>query len=103
MFAPSFPAAPVFVMINLIINLRFSIYNYQNVMKREINLPADSIGIWLDIFSIMAYAATFMNCLVIYTVNYEQMSKLTGINQGFGLAIVLVMSEHIMFFIKFVL
>lgn len=72
-------------------------------MKREINLPADSIGIWLDIFSIMAYAATFMNCLIIYTVNYEQMSKLIGVQQGFGLALVLVLSEHVMFCIKFIL
>ena len=32
-------------------------------------MAADSIGVWLNIFSIMNYAATFMNCLVIGTTN----------------------------------
>lgn len=44
MFSPVFPAAPLFVMINLWINLKFSLYNYQHLMKREQGKTVDGIG-----------------------------------------------------------
>jgi hypothetical protein len=44
-------------------------YNYKNVMKRETSKAAPGLGIWVNIFSIMNYAATFMNCILIGTVN----------------------------------
>lgn len=103
MFAPSFPAAPIFFMINCYINLLLSLYNYRNVMKRERAYAADSIGIWLEIFSIMNYAATFMNCIVIGTVNKEQLSNLIGSGGNFFNIIVLVAVEHVILLIKFAL
>jgi hypothetical protein len=53
----------------------------------------------------MNYAATFMNCLVIYTTNYPQMAKLIGASgePGIELALILVITEHIMIIVKFVL
>ena len=32
-------------------------------------MAADSIGIWMDIFIIMNYAATLMNCVAIGAAN----------------------------------
>ena len=36
MFATAFPAAPIIFMINMYINLKFSLNNYCNVTKREV-------------------------------------------------------------------
>lgn len=36
LFAPVFPVAPLFVMVNFYLNLRFSMYAYQHQMKREL-------------------------------------------------------------------
>lgn len=81
MFSPSFPAAPVFFMLSMFVNLVASLYSYKNVMRREVKTfpyyysqkkrsqPADSIGIWETIFIIMNYAATFMNCVIIARAN----------------------------------
>jgi anoctamin-10 len=46
MFSPVFPIAPLFAMINIYVNLRLSLYTYQNLMKREPGEPADGIGMY---------------------------------------------------------
>jgi hypothetical protein len=78
MFATAFPGAPIFFMLNLILNLKFSLYNYKNVMRRETAKPAPGLGIWLNIFSLMNYSATVMNCILIGTVNSKQLNNLIG-------------------------
>ncbi|CAD8119184.1 unnamed protein product [Paramecium sonneborni] len=103
MFAPTFPAAPLFFMINCYINLRWSIYNYQHILKRERAQAADSIGIWLQIFEIMNYCATFMNCIVIGTVNKEQFKGIIGNQNALVSAFFLAAIEHILLLIKYIL
>ncbi|CAD8181717.1 unnamed protein product [Paramecium octaurelia] len=103
MFAPTFPAAPLFFMINCYINLRSSIYNYQHILKRERAQAADSIGIWLQIFQILNYCATFMNCIVIGTVNKEQFKGIIGNQDALVSAFFLAAIEHILLLIKYIL
>ncbi|CAD8206420.1 unnamed protein product [Paramecium octaurelia] len=103
MFAPTFPAAPLFFMINCYINLRWSIYNYQHILKRERAQAADSIGIWLQIFEIMNYCATFMNCIVIGTVNKEQFKGIIGNQNALVSAFFLAAIEHVLLLIKYIL
>ncbi|CAD8098030.1 unnamed protein product [Paramecium sonneborni] len=103
MFAPTFPAAPLFFMINCYINLRSSIYNYQHILKRERAQAADSIGIWLQIFEILNYCATFMNCIVIGTVNKEQFKGIIGNQDALYSAFFLAAIEHILLLIKYIL
>ncbi|CAD8185858.1 unnamed protein product [Paramecium octaurelia] len=103
MFAPTFPAAPLFFMINCYINLRWSIYNYQHILKRERAQAADSIGIWLQIFEIMNYCATFMNCIVIGTVNKEQFKGIIGNQDALVSAFFLAAIEHVLLLIKYIL
>jgi uncharacterized membrane-anchored protein len=69
MFATAFPPGPVFFMFSCYVNLKLSLHNYAHVMKREQAQPSDSIGIWLSIFTIMSYAATLMNCVLIGVTN----------------------------------
>ena len=103
MFAPAFPAAPLFFMINCYINLKFTIHNYQKILKREKAQAADSIGIWLQIFEIMNYSATFMNCIVIGTINKQQIYNLIGQSDNLTIVIILVAAEHILLLIKYLL
>ncbi|CAD8176392.1 unnamed protein product [Paramecium pentaurelia] len=103
MFAPTFPAAPLFFMINCYINLRSSIYNYQHILKRERAQAADSIGIWLYIFEILNYSSTFMNCIVIGTVNKEQFKGIIGNQDALYSAFFLAAIEHILLLIKYIL
>jgi hypothetical protein len=41
-------------------------------MQRAI--ASDSIGIWLNIFSVMGYATVFMNCILIFFLNYRELA-----------------------------
>lgn len=45
MFATAFPPAPIFFMLNCYINLRFSLHNYANVMKREVFLKNTKVSL----------------------------------------------------------
>ena len=65
--------------------------------------PADSIGIWENIFIIMNYAATFMNCIVIARANKSQLSNLVGKGSFMRDVAILVATEHIILFIKYIL
>ncbi|CAK55572.1 unnamed protein product (macronuclear) [Paramecium tetraurelia] len=103
MFSPAFAAAPLFFLLNQYINLQFSIYNYQNVLKRERAQAADSIGIWLSIFEIMNYCSTFMNCIVIGIVNKSEFEKLIGDTDPLFQTLVLAAIEHILLLIKYIL
>ena len=113
MFSPSFPAAPIFFMISMFINLCLSLYSYRNIMKREVkffnfikskrSLPADSIGIWENIFIIMNYAATFMNCVVIARANKSQLTNLVGKGTFIRDVAILVATEHIILLVKYIL
>jgi len=78
MFATAFPGAPIFFMLNLIFNLKFSLYNYKNVMRRETAKASPGLGIWLQIFILMNYSATVMNCILIGTVNGNLLNNLIG-------------------------
>jgi hypothetical protein len=66
-------------------------------------MAADSIGIWLSIFSIMSYAATFMNCIVIGTTNVGEINNLIGEGDILRNVFILAIVEHIIIFIKFVI
>jgi hypothetical protein len=44
MFAPIFPAAPLFAIINFYVNFELSLKNYTHQMKREVCEESDSIG-----------------------------------------------------------
>lgn len=57
----------------------------------------------MEIFNIMNYAATFMNCIVIGTANKSQLTNLIGEGSDFRNTMLLAISEHVILLIKYLL
>lgn len=51
MFAPIFPGAPLFALINFYVNFELTLSSYTHKMKREICEESDNIGMY-SIFNI---------------------------------------------------
>jgi hypothetical protein len=57
----------------------------------------------MNIFIIMNYAATLMNCLVISRANNKQLTNLVGKGSFFRDIVILLATEHIILLIKYIL
>ncbi|CAF3714176.1 unnamed protein product [Adineta steineri] len=65
LFAVAFPLAPLFALINNLVELRLDAWKLLTRYKRPIPFKAADIGIWSDIFSGVSYLAVLTNAIVI--------------------------------------
>lgn len=61
MFVVAFPIAPLFALINNIVEIRLDAKKYTELFKRPIPINCMSIGIWYSILDYMASIAIITN------------------------------------------
>ena len=61
MFSSAFPLAPVFALINNVIEIRLDAQKYTNQTKRPIPCRSRGIGIWYSIFRFIAILSVITN------------------------------------------
>jgi hypothetical protein len=65
MFVAAFPLAPVFALLNNILELRIDAINFVGNFRRPVAERAQDIGSWLGILQIMSKIAVIVNSFVI--------------------------------------
>ncbi|CAF1193623.1 unnamed protein product [Rotaria sordida] len=65
LFVAAFPLAPLFALLNNIIEIRLDAWKFLSKYKRPIPFKASDIGIWSDIISAISYIAVLTNAVVI--------------------------------------
>ncbi|CAF2393453.1 unnamed protein product [Rotaria sp. Silwood2] len=65
LFVAAFPLAPLFALLNNIIEIRLDAWKFLSKYKRPIPFKASDIGIWSDIISAISYVAVLTNAVVI--------------------------------------
>ncbi|CAF4830476.1 unnamed protein product [Rotaria sp. Silwood1] len=65
LFATAFPLAPLFALLNNVIEIRLDAWKFLSKYKRPIPFKASDIGIWSDIISAISYVAVLTNAVVI--------------------------------------
>ncbi|XP_063678304.1 anoctamin-7-like isoform X2 [Bolinopsis microptera] len=65
MFVVAFPVAPLFALINNVVEIRLDAKKYTELLKRPIPINCMSIGIWYGILDYMASIAIITNAFVI--------------------------------------
>lgn len=102
-FGITFPLAPLIGVIFNVIDMNFVFYSYSRVFKREKIIELDSIGVWNHIIQAMTIASLIVN-IALFAWTCEGFEKLTGRSiGGYDLLLELVIYEHIVFVIKFLL
>ncbi|KAL3315918.1 Anoctamin-3 [Cichlidogyrus casuarinus] len=82
-FVAAFPLAPMFALINNILEIRGDAKKFLNVFRRPVATRTKDIGVWADILNVLASIAVRSNALVIaftsqfiqrlvYTYNYRE-------------------------------
>jgi len=71
MFVVAFPIAPLFALINNVVEIRLDAKKYTEMFKRPIPINCMSIGIWFEVLDYMASIAIITNAFVIaFTSDY---------------------------------
>ncbi|CAF0946662.1 unnamed protein product [Adineta ricciae] len=65
LFVVAFPLAPLFALINNLVELRLDAWKFLSKYKRPIPFKASDIGIWSSIFSAVSYLAVLTNAIII--------------------------------------
>uniref|UniRef100_A0A7N8XTF7 Anoctamin n=1 Tax=Mastacembelus armatus TaxID=205130 RepID=A0A7N8XTF7_9TELE len=90
LFVASFPLAPVFALLNNVIEIRLDAKKFVTELRRPVAARAKDIGIWYDILSGMGKFAVIINAFVISFTSdfiprlvYQYMYSPTGTMHGF--------------------
>lgn len=71
LFVAAFPLAPLFALINNILEIRFYAYKMIRQSRRPLAERTEDIGAWFNILKVITYAAVVSNAFVIaYTSDY---------------------------------
>ncbi|VDM08864.1 unnamed protein product [Wuchereria bancrofti] len=71
LFVSAFPLAPLFALVNNILEIRVDAYKYVVATRRPIPERARDIGIWLPILSMISRAAVLVNaCIIAFTSDF---------------------------------
>ncbi|CAK9298490.1 unnamed protein product [Gordionus sp. m RMFG-2023] len=65
MFVAAFPLAPLFSLINNIIEIRLDAFKFVTQFRRSIALRAQDIGVWYDIINVITKFAVITNAMII--------------------------------------
>ena len=60
-FVAAFPLAPLFALLNNIIEIRLDAYKFVTIWRRPAATKAQDIGIWLDILTGLSFIAVLSN------------------------------------------
>lgn len=61
LFAAAFPLAPLFALLNNLIEVRFDAHKFLVNFRRPVALSSKGIGIWLQILDLLSTIAVFCN------------------------------------------
>ena len=64
LFVAAFPLAPLFALLNNIIEIRLDAYKFTCLWRRPPALKASTIGIWLKILQGLAFIAVLSNVVI---------------------------------------
>ncbi|CAD8077580.1 unnamed protein product [Paramecium primaurelia] len=112
MFSAGSQIIPIAILFFNILNIEGLLYGYRKFVKRPLAAPKKSIGVWNDILQLVGYIGIVSNCLSIYQANQTQLNTLIGqdsdtsndqINLGLRNFLFLIVAEHIVIGIKFVI
>ncbi|KAA0203794.1 hypothetical protein HAZT_HAZT008479 [Hyalella azteca] len=71
LFVAAFPLAPLFALLNNVIEIRLDAYKYLTKCRRPRPERVQDIGIWYNILRVITYCAVLTNALVIsYTSDF---------------------------------
>ena len=106
-FSISFPIAALIGLLINVFHINFFYFSLTDHTKRKPSLERGNIGVWNSIFSFMSFSALVVN-VAILTFSSQGARKLAEIGNGKEMTlshyiIVLVIAEHFIFLIKFVL
>jgi len=100
LFAASFPLAPLLALACDLIELRSDAFKFVALVNKPFYQGAAGIGGWETVLEVMGVVAVITNCLLIgYTFN----SVYLLFGEIYSTLVVIVLLEHILLFIKFVI
>ena len=60
-FVAAFPLAPLFALINNVIEIRVDAYKYVTTLRRPLAQRVENIGAWANILQTLTYISVFTN------------------------------------------
>ena len=107
-FVLSFPAAAIIGLIINLFHINFLYFSFTDHLKRRPSVERGNIGIWNSIFLFMSFIALVINIAILVFSSEGLVELLQQGNNSFDLSrenviLVLVIAEHIVFLIKFIL
>ncbi|CAD8171725.1 unnamed protein product [Paramecium pentaurelia] len=112
MFSAGSQIIPIITLFFNLLNIEGLLYGYRKFVKRPLAEPKKNIGVWNDILQLIGYIGIVSNCLTIYQANQSQLNYLVGAddssdqdqtNLGLRNFLLLIVAEHIVIGIKFVI
>lgn len=101
-FSVVMPITPLFVLFNYLLNIRFDAYKLCRGRQRPVAKRTGGIGIWEHLLHIVAVIAVLTNCFLIAFTS-EDFKWLAGQFGNVGIFSIVVMWEHVMLLIKFIM
>eukprot|EP00003_Mantamonas_plastica_P027589 TRINITY_DN5967_c0_g1_i2.p1 TRINITY_DN5967_c0_g1~~TRINITY_DN5967_c0_g1_i2.p1 ORF type:complete len:200 (-),score=81.22 TRINITY_DN5967_c0_g1_i2:60-659(-) len=95
LFVAAFPVAPLFALINNIVEIRSDANKILTLVRRPPSLRASDIGTWKSIFEVIGTAAVITNALIISFT-----SKTLGVNGDWKFWAFIIF-EHAVFLLKY--
>ncbi|CAK71954.1 unnamed protein product (macronuclear) [Paramecium tetraurelia] len=112
MFSAGSQIIPIIALFFNLLNIEGLLYGFRKFVKRPLAEPKKNIGVWNDILQLIGYIGIVSNCLTIYQANQQELNKLVGANEnsdqdqtnlGLRNFLLLIVAEHIVIGIKFVI
>lgn len=66
LFVAAFPLAPLFALLNNILEIRIDAYKYLAKIRRPLPQRAQDIGIWFSILQAITYTSVLTNVSIIF-------------------------------------
>ena len=75
LFVAAFPLAPLFALINNVIEIRVDAYKYVTTLRRPLAQRVENIGAWANILQTLTYISVFTNVSIYYLGIYYSSDK----------------------------
>lgn len=78
LFVASFPLAPLFALINNVLEIRVDASKFINIYQRPPALRAATIGVWENVLAYIAYFSVITNGMVRVGFYYQRVTSFSG-------------------------